>query len=191
MSAEPDPLLTELRERLGFLEPAIERKPEWIEVRLTPDKLFRAAQAIRDSALQLDLLAYVSGVDQPDEDAVEVLYHLFSTAHRESVLLRTRVPLGNPVVPSLTPIWPAANWHERETTDMFLVRFEGHPYPAPLLLDEDEPRGALLKRYPVREPVDLQQRFAERFVDGQRMPFRHRLVRPQARTPFSEERRPA
>ena len=184
----PEAFLERLRVCLGELATDIERGAEWLEVRLAPAKLFGAAKAIRDSDLGFDLLSYVSGVDQPDAGEVEVLYHLFSTSHAESLMLRTRVPYASPVMPSLTPIWPAANWHERETSDMFLVRFEGHPYPKPLMLDEDEPRGTLLKRYPVRAPVDMKRRFAERFVDGKRMPFRHRPVRAEARVPFAEER---
>ena len=178
--AGADEFVGRLHEVLAPFAPEIERREQWVEARLPPAHMLEAAKAIRDSKLGFDFLSYVTGVDDPDENRVDVLYHLFSTRHPESLLLRTRVPYDSPRLPSVTPVWPGANWHERETTDMFSVEFKGHPYPKPLLLDEDELRGALLKRVPVREPVDMRQRFAERFVDGQRMPFRLRPVRPEA-----------
>ena len=178
--AGADAYVGRLRAVLASFAPEIERREQWVEARLRSAHMLEAAKTIRDSTLGFDFLSYVTGVDDPDEDRVDVLYHLFSTRHSESLLLRTHVPYESPRVPSVTPVWPGANWHERETSDMFLVEFDGHPYPKPLLLDEDDLRGALLKRFPVREPVDMRQRFAERFVDGERMPFRLRPVRPEA-----------
>lgn len=183
-----DAFLERVRACLAAYGPEIERRDEWIEVRLDAAKMREVAKAVRDSDLGFNHLSYVIGVDQPDDEQVEVLCQLFSMSHSESLMLRTRAPYANPVVASVTPVWPAANWHERETSDMFLVQFEGHPYPKPLLLDEEQPRGCLLKRYPVRRPVDVKRRFEERFVDGQRMPFRQVPVREEGRVPFAKER---
>lgn len=96
----------------------------------------RALMAARDS-LCLDLLDWLSAVDEPDADppAVDVVAHLVDSTSGGSqaaasgglarVLLRTRVPADDLVLPSATGVWPGAAWHERETHEMFGVDFTG------------------------------------------------------------------
>ncbi|HEY9402273.1 MAG TPA: NADH-quinone oxidoreductase subunit C [Pyrinomonadaceae bacterium] len=106
-----------------------------------------------------NLLADICGVDRgPEEDPrFEVNYHLFSTTkfHR----LRLKVVLGeeDASVPTVTGVWRTANWHERETFDMFGVRFEGHPDLRRILLPDDWQGHALRKDFPLRgyEPYSL------------------------------------
>jgi NADH-quinone oxidoreductase subunit C len=56
-----------------------------------------------------------------------VVYHMISTTHRHRLRVKCRVPEENPAIATLTSLWPAANWLERETWDMYGIRFEGHP----------------------------------------------------------------
>ena len=81
------------------------------------------------------------------EDALEAVYDF---NHYESlcrVTIRTRVPRSNPEVPTISQVYPGANWHERETHDFFGIIFVGHPYLVPLLLPEDADYHPLLKDF--------------------------------------------
>ncbi len=61
------------------------------------------------------------------DERFEVLYQLYSTKHKEYLRLKVRVPEHGVKVPSVVPVWPSADWHEREVYDMFGIEFEGHP----------------------------------------------------------------
>jgi NADH-quinone oxidoreductase subunit C len=65
------------------------------------------------------------------------------------VRLKVRLNSGSPAVESVTPLWPAANFFEREVYDLFGVRFNGHPYLRRLLMPEDWEGHPLRKDYPV------------------------------------------
>jgi len=85
----------------------------------------------------------------------EMVYHFYSTVHNRR--LRVKVPLaaGDPVVDSLTGLWAAANWFEREAWDMFGVKFTGHPNLTRILMYEGFAGHPLRKDYPVnkRQPL--------------------------------------
>ena len=81
-----------------------------------------------DPALDFKLLADVCGVDYPGRaERFEAVYHLYSVTHGHRLRLKVPVPADNPVVPSLTGVWKAADWFEREAFDLMGLRFEGHP----------------------------------------------------------------
>jgi NADH-quinone oxidoreductase subunit C len=88
--------------------------------------------------------AAVSGT-QVREPEMEVVYDYNLTSSLCRVVVRTRVPRANPELPSISRLFPGANWHERETHDFFGIRFIGHPYLKPLLLPEDADFHPLLK----------------------------------------------
>lgn len=135
---------------------------QFVEVELPAASIGKAARAIRENTeIEFSLLYDICGLHWPDDNELEAVYHFFGGWHAEGVVLRTRVPEDNPVIPSISEDWPTANWHERETTDLFLIQFEGHPYPEPLLLEKDM-QGALLKHYPQREAPDVVERFKAR-----------------------------
>lgn len=103
-----------------------------------------------DPELKFDFLSDLSGVDHfPVEPRFEVNYHLLSLGRSERVRLKVRVEGANPVVATVTPVWPTANWHERETFDLLGVRFEGHPDLRRILMPEDWEGHPLRKDYPV------------------------------------------
>jgi NADH-quinone oxidoreductase subunit C len=116
------------------------------------EQLGLVARALRDdAALGFSLLADVTAVDfYPREPRFEVVYHLVSLAHRHRARVKVRVNGGAARVPSVIPVWPAANWLEREVWDMFGIVFDGHPDPRRLLMPEDWEGFPLRKDYPVQ-----------------------------------------
>lgn len=106
-----------------------------------------------DPDLAFTFLSDVTGVDRfPIEPRFELNYHLLSISKRERVRLRVRVSGQDAVIDSVIPVWPTANWHEREIFDLFGVRFEGHPNLRRLFLPEDWEGYPLRKDYPVEGP---------------------------------------
>jgi NADH-quinone oxidoreductase subunit C len=103
-----------------------------------------------DPELQFNFLSDLTCVDwHPREPRFEVVYHLLSIPRRERVRLKVRLPGGDAVVESLTSVWPAANFFEREVFDLFGVRFLGHPDLRRLMMPDDWKGHPLRKDYPV------------------------------------------
>jgi NADH-quinone oxidoreductase subunit C len=97
-----------------------------------------------------NFLSDVTCVDWfPREPRFEVIYHLLSIAKKERVRLKARLDSGNPVIDSVTSVWPGANFFEREVYDLFGVHFIGHPYLRRLLMPEDWEGHPLRRDYPV------------------------------------------
>ena len=106
-----------------------------------------------------DMLADLCGADLgPEEDPrFEVNYHLFGTKHHNRLRLKVLLSEDEPNVESVTGLWKTANWHERETYDLFGVIFDNHPDLRRILLPSDFDGHALRKDYPLRgyEPYSL------------------------------------
>jgi len=110
-----------------------------------------ACVLLRDeSDCPFNFLADLTCVDWfPSEPRFEVVYHLLSISNKERVRLKVRLEGSSATVDSVTPVWPAANYFEREVFDLFGVRFAGHPYLRRLLMPEDWEGHPLRKDYPV------------------------------------------
>lgn len=110
-----------------------------------------ACAVLRDnSEFPFNFLSDVTCVDwYPSEPRFEVIYHLLSIPKKERVRLKVRLDGSSPVVESVTPVWPGANYFEREIFDLFGIRFTGHPYLRRLLMPEDWEGYPLRKDYPV------------------------------------------
>ena len=109
--------------------------------------------------LEFNMLADLCGVDRgPEEEPrFEVNYHLFSTTKFHRVRLKALLHEEDAHVPSVAGVWRTANWHERETFDLFGVVFDGHPDLRRILLPDDWQGHALRKDFPLRgyEPYSL------------------------------------
>jgi NADH-quinone oxidoreductase subunit C len=108
---------------------------------------------------QFDMLMDLNGVDlgAEEEPRFEVIYHLFSTKTYQRIRLKVLLSDEDPHVNTVTTVWRTADWHERETYDMFGVIFDGHPDLRRILLPSDFDGHALRKDYPLRgfEPYSL------------------------------------
>lgn len=112
------------------------------------DRIAEAARFLRDApGVEIDHCDDLTGVDWPDRGVIEIVYHLFSYRYRHGIVLKVEAPRGAPVVPSVTGVWKAANWLEREAYDMFGVVFTGHPDLRRILLPDDWEGWPLRKDY--------------------------------------------
>jgi NADH-quinone oxidoreductase subunit C len=96
--------------------------------------------------LDLTFFDFLTGVDEGD-DGYGVVTHLFSPIHRHHLLLRTTVTNDAPALPTLTTVFRGANWHERETWEMFGIVFTGHPNLVKLLLSDEFEGHPLRKEF--------------------------------------------
>ena len=125
---------------------------------VVPRNLLRAAaeRCRSDAKLQFNLLTDATGVDRyPIEPRFEVNYHLVSIPRKDRVRLQVRLTGQDPVVDSVVPVWPGANWLEREIFDLFGIRFNGHPDLRRILLPEDWEGHPLRKDFPVEGYRDV------------------------------------
>jgi NADH-quinone oxidoreductase subunit C len=125
---------------------------------VVPRELIRmtAHRCRKEAKLQYNLLTDATCVDRfPLEPRFELNYHLVSIPRREKVRLKVRLSGNDPVVDSLVPVWPGANWLEREIFDLFGVRFSGHPDLRRILLPDDWEGYPLRRDYPVEGYRDV------------------------------------
>lgn len=103
-----------------------------------------------DPALRYDLLADLCGIDMyTPVRRFGIIYNLYSLSRKHRIRLKTFVDEERPVVPTVTGVWRTANWHERETYDMFGIRFEGHPDLRRIYMPDD------FEYYPLRKDFPL------------------------------------
>ena len=104
----------------------------------------------KDPALAFDMLIDLCGVDRfREKERFEVVYTLYSLLNKKYLRLKVLVNEDDPVVPTVTAVWSAANWHERETFDMFGLKFSGHPDLRRLYMPEE------FEYYPLRKDFPL------------------------------------
>ncbi len=135
---------------LARFEPQFEMASDTLVVRLEPKDIRDVCRIAKEHPrLRFDYLSCLSGVDWGEQ--LEVVYHLYSTVHGHKVVFKVRFPAEAPVVSSVSSVWRAADWHEREAAEMFGITFEGHPKLEPLLLWEGFEGHPLRKSYPLPE----------------------------------------
>jgi len=113
--------------------------------------IVKVCQFLRDDEeLCFDSLRDVCGADyyRPDE-RYEVIYNLYSLKNKFRLRLKVRVEESDLTVPTVTGVWPTADWEERETYDMFGIRFDGHPDLRRIYMPED------FEYYPLRKDFPL------------------------------------
>jgi NADH-quinone oxidoreductase subunit D/NADH-quinone oxidoreductase subunit C/D len=91
------------------------------------DKIVEIGEYVRDE-LGFNYLSSVTGVDLIEDDKMEVVYHTYNVSEGGgSLVLKVQVDREDPAVPSLVPVWPGADFQEREAWDLFGIKFDGHP----------------------------------------------------------------
>jgi len=116
---------------------------------------------VETDTLRFDSLMCLSGVDLGvKEEVFSIVYHLHSISHRHNVVLKASVPKTDAYLPTVSHIWKTADWHERETYDLYGILFEGHTDLRRILLPDD------WEGYPLRK--DYQE---PDFYRGMRVPY--------------------
>jgi len=137
-----------LREHLGDALLAVSEYRGETTLVLAPERIAEACASLRDApGLRYGFLADLTAVDWPArEPRFDVVYHLLSLETRAVIRLKIQVgppadvgesPADGPQVPSVTRVWPAADFFEREVFDLFGIRFAGHPNLTRILMPED------------------------------------------------------
>jgi NADH-quinone oxidoreductase subunit C len=121
-------------------------------VYVSREDLPAVARELRDRPdLGFTFLAELTAVDfWPREPRFELVYLLVSIEHRLRLRVKVRLSGEDARVPTVSGLWPAANWLEREVWDLFGITFDGHPDPRRLLMPEDWEGYPLRKDYPVQ-----------------------------------------
>ena len=139
----------------GAVEQVIFWVGDWTVI-VPASKLIEAGRYLRGTPeLAFDFCSDVTASDWPTRpQRFDVIYCLYSTRHRTRLRLKVRAAETDPV-PSVSGIWPAANWLEREVYDLFGVNFTGHPDRRRILMPDDWQGFPQRKDYPLEGPGEL------------------------------------
>ncbi len=120
-----------------------------LTVEIAPGSIVEALRRVKKD-LQFERLTSVTGVDRyPAEPRFEIVYHLQAIAKKQRLRLKARVASDPCEIESATSVYRSANWYERETFDLFGVRFAGHPDLTRIVMPDDWEGHPLRKDYPV------------------------------------------
>lgn len=133
---------------------AIQEKQEFrgeITILVDRDKILDVIRFCRDEAgLAYNFLSDITGIDYlPQEPRFGIAYHLYSMIHNRSLRLKVMLADDDPVVPSVVPVFPSANWSEREIFDLLGVTFSDHPDMRRILMPDGWDGHPLRKDYPL------------------------------------------
>ena len=141
-------IIATLTERFGQAVLASEPGGTHPHAAIAPEAWPAVAAFLRDEpALRFDFLRAVSGVDYPADNKLVSVYDLISTVHRHTFAVKVAVARDNPHTPSVSSVWPTADWHEREAFDLLGIVYDGHPDLRRILLPEDWQGYPLRKDY--------------------------------------------
>jgi len=119
-----------------------------LTITVARESIVAACEAVK--AAGYNFFEDVTAVDWfPSEPRFQLSYHIVSHNYRERIRLRVMLGGDAPAVESITPLWPAANFYEREVFDLFGIAFEGHPNLKRILMPDDWQGHPLRKDYPV------------------------------------------
>ena len=145
-----------VQERLpDVVERAVQDRGE-LTLYVARDRLLDVLRLLRDHPdLRFELLSSVSGVDYlhhpelRDDRRLHSVYHLTSMTYRRRIRVEVAVTVEDPHVPSAVPVYPTADWHERETYDFFGIVYDGHPNLTRIEMPDDWVGHPQRKDYPL------------------------------------------
>ena len=145
---------------ISLLEDKFSNRVEFTDIE--SDMLFISVQKVaicelllylRDHTdLQYNFLTTLCGMHYPETNQLAVVYHLHSFVNNHRIRIKTATDLDQPTIQTITTIWPAANWMERETYDFFGFRFTGHPDLRRILNMDSLEGWPLRKEFPLEDP---------------------------------------
>jgi NADH-quinone oxidoreductase subunit C len=123
-----------------------------LTLHIKPERIAEVCQALRDdAALRFELCSSVSAVDYLGTDSrrLHAVYQLTSLTYRRRIRLESAVTAEDPHLPTVTGVYPTADWQEREAYDMFGIIFDGHPNLTRILMPDDWEGFPQRKDYPL------------------------------------------
>ena len=149
-------LAADLKKAIPQVPFAVSETKTEMDISVAPEHFLTFARELQGrKELAFDYLRNVTAIDM-QEAGLTAKYNFWSFKHHRSLQVTVATPPGQPNVPSITGIYPAANWHEREAAEMVGLVFDGHPNPKNLLLEEDLRIHPLLKAHPLQKVEILQ-----------------------------------
>lgn len=120
-----------------------------LTLEIAPERIVEVCRFLKEDE-KFVRISTVTAVDwYPEEPRFDVVYHLHSPERNERLRLKCRLPGANPEIDSVTVVWRGVNWYERETFDLFGIRFRNHPNLRRIMLPENWEGHPLRKDYPV------------------------------------------
>lgn len=117
-------------------------------VQVRPERLLEVCNYLKDAPqLDFDLLRCISAVDWPQQNLFELSYDVLSIQFNHTIAIKTTLDRTHPEIDSVSSVWPAAEWHEREAFDLMGITFKNHPDPRRILLPDDWSGHPLRKDY--------------------------------------------
>ncbi|NLR94666.1 NADH-quinone oxidoreductase subunit C [Flammeovirga agarivorans] len=138
-----------IQENIKDCELEVNTKLPQHEIVVPADKIEEVCQFLKtDKTTFFDTLSCLTGLDNgPAKKSMEVLYHLYSIPNGYRLTLKVVLDREDPKLPSVTSVWKAANWHEREAWDLVGMKFENHPDLRRILSADDWIGHPLQKDY--------------------------------------------
>ena len=150
MPLAPDELGSRLRAHFGDDVRELQEQFGHAVATVTVDRYHDVCRFLRDEPdIACDYCDFTGGVDFGEDRGFEVVTHLHSTRHHHNVRVKVRLPHQDPAVASIADLFATCDWHERETAELFGIRFDGHPQPVKLLLPEPFEGHPLRKDFPL------------------------------------------
>jgi NADH-quinone oxidoreductase subunit C len=119
---------------------------------VSAESIVEVCRFMRDEAgLNFEVLSDLTALDWPKEEKIQVVYHLYSYAHKHQMVLKVDLPRANPRIATLEGVWKVANWFEREVFDLFGVIFDDHSDLRRIMLPDDWVGHPLRKDYVEQE----------------------------------------
>ena len=153
INAEREQLVvTKIKEQFKDATIQQERLADMLCITVSKEIIPDLLMFLRDEeALQYNFLTTLCGMHYPEKQKLGVVYHLHSFFNNHRIRIKTEIDINQPVIASVTGIWPAANWMERETYDFFGIQFEGHPNLKRILNMDDMTDFPMRKEFPLED----------------------------------------
>jgi len=151
-STVQEKIVTIIKEKFEAEILSVETPYDFLTINLKKENIIEIIQYLYDhNETRFQYLTTLCGIHYPEVNQIAVMYQLHSLTNNWKIRLKIFLPVENPVTPTLTPVFSAANWMERETYDFFGVKFTGHPDLRRILNVEDMIIFPLRKEYPLED----------------------------------------
>jgi NADH-quinone oxidoreductase subunit C len=153
-TAEHENIISILKEKYEDQVLHIESPYQFLTITLKGEKIIEIIKYLYDHPqTKFQYLTTLCGIHYPDLNQIAVMYQLHSLETNQRIRIKIYLPAENPVTPTLTSVFAAANWLERETFDFYGINFEGHPNLKRILNVDEMIIFPMRKEYPLEDQM--------------------------------------